>query len=262
MAEPKVLVAAPLFDGMKYCLKEFLERVRNLSYENYEILLVDNSRENDFYEDLKKEEGIIVLKDGTNEDLPVKRLVSNRNKILEYTLERNYDFVFMLDADVIPPQNAVKELLECNKDIVSGLYWNNFMSSSVMKWLPVAWMPITEKEFEEIKKQIKLPLHFTHKDMQRHMTQKEAESGKLFEVLHPSAGCMLLSRKVFEQVRYGVPDGPANKSVGDDIYFIKKARESEFKVYVDTKIKCEHIAGGKYKKDRAGNLLHPLQPEF
>lgn len=262
MQKPAVLVGAPIFDGMKYCLKEFLDGVRNLSYGNYEVLLVDNSRTNEFFEELKKESGVTVLKDDTNEELPIKRLVSSRNKILEYAIENGYDYVFMLDSDVIAPQNAIEGLLECEKDIVSGLYWNNFMSSGVMKWLPVVWMQITKEEFEIIRQKMNFAGASSFKDLQRHMTQKEAESGKLFEVLYPSAGCMLLDKKVFREIRYGVPEAPSGQIGTDDIYFVQKAREAGFVPYCHTGFLCEHLVKGKYKKDEKGNLVHPLNEKY
>jgi hypothetical protein len=262
MEKPKVLVAAPIFDGMKYCLKEFLDGVRNLTYENCAVLLVDNSKRNEFYEELNKEEEVVVLKDDTKEELPVKRLVSSRNKILYYAIENGFDYVFMLDSDVVPPREAIEELLKCDKDIVSGLYWNNFMSSGLMKWLPVAWMPITEEEFEIIRQKMNFVGASSFKDLQRHMTSGEAESGELFEVLCPSAGCMLVSKVVFENIRYGVPEAPNGQTGTDDIYFIKKARESGFIPYCYTKVACEHLVKGKYKKDERGNLIHPLHPDY
>lgn len=262
MGNPKVLVAAPTFYVMKYCLKEFLESVKNFSYDNYDILLVDNSRNNDFFNELKLQEGIKVLKDETQEELPANRLVSSRNKILKYAFDEGYDYLFMMDSDVIPPRDIIEKLLECKKDVVSGIYYNYFKSSGVLKLLPVAWLSITPEEFELMKQQVRFPDHFTHKDLQRHMTQKEVDSGELIEVLYPSAGCMLLSREVFGKVRYGLVKTPEGKIATDDIYFFKMARDEGFKLYCYTKLKCSHLLEGKFKKMEDGSLLHPLSPDY
>ncbi|MBU0761046.1 MAG: glycosyltransferase [Nanoarchaeota archaeon] len=253
----KVLVASPLFDGMKYCIKEFLNSMRALSYDNYSILLVDNSRQEDFFNELKKETGVKVIKDDTNETVSKRRLISSRNKILQYAINENFDYVLMMDTDVIPPKNIISELLNCKKDIVTGLYFNNFQSSGKIKLLPVAWAFITPREFEEITRDLNFgPLVKSNLDLRRHLTSKEAESGELFKVKYGSAGCMLLSKKVFEKVRYGLLD--VTVSTSDDIYFFEKAREAGFEIYCYTKIKCEHLIEGKYKKDSDGNLIHPL----
>lgn len=262
MEEARVLVAAPIFSGMKYCLKEFLTGMRGLQYENKELLLIDNSSEDGFFDELRREEGITVLRDVSAEREPVKRLVRSRNRILDYALEKGFDFVFMMDSDVVAPTDAISDILDCEQDIVSGLYWNNFRSSGVVKWLPVAWMPITSEEFAIMKTKARFPEGFTHRDLQRHLTAKEAESGDLMEVLYPSAGCLLLSRRAFESVRYGLVPAPQGTFVSDDIAFFKDAKEKGFKLYCDTSVSCAHLVEGKYRRDAAGNLIHPLHPEY
>jgi len=256
---PKILVATPTCDIMEYCMDDFLKRMKEIEYDNYNILVMDNSRNNDFFEKLKKEQGIILIKDNVDEEKNKLRLISSRNKILEYALENNYDYILMMDCDVIPPKNIIQELLSDEKDIVSGIYYNYFKINGQQKSRPVAWSHISPEQFEEIKKQINLPpMIKSHEDLRRHLTQKEVESEKLIKVKIPSAGCMLIKRKVFEKVRYGLLDVPSNLSTGDDIYFCKKAEENGFEIYCDTKIKCEHLILGKFYKDKEGDLRHPV----
>ena len=259
---PWVLVASPTYKGMKYCQDKFFDRIKNLTYPDYDILIIDNSEDNEYFNELK-EKGIQVMKDDVSEKNKMLRLISSRNKIIEHALENNYDYVLMMDCDVIPPENIIEELLKCNKDIVSGLYFNYFMSSGKLKNLPVAWKFITEKEFEEISKKINLPPSVkSNLDLRRHLTPKEAESNELFEVFYPSAGCMLISRKVFEKIRYGLLDmSGINAHTSDDIYFITKAREFGFKCYCNTKIKCDHLLSKKFKQDRKGNYINPAYEE-
>ena len=47
----KVLV--PL-NGMKYCIDRFLDRVKDLAYFYYDVLMVDNSRDDGYFNELKK----------------------------------------------------------------------------------------------------------------------------------------------------------------------------------------------------------------
>ena len=256
---PKVLVGSPLFDGMRYCIKEFLSTMKSLTYNNYDILLVDNSKTDDFFNELKKEKGIKVIKDNTQETKNIRRLVSSRNKILQYALENNYDFVLMMDTDVISPKNIIEELISCKKEIVSGLYFNYFTSSGKIKLLPVVWNLITAEEFKEIKKKINFgSLVKSNRDLRRHLIPEEYESNRLLGVKYPSAGCMLLTKNVFEKIRYGLLETPNNLSTTDDIYFFDKAHELGFECFCYTKIKCNHLTEGKYLKDKDGNLIHPL----
>ncbi len=262
MENPKILVGAPCYYAMDYCIKEFIESLQELDYDNYDILIVDNSRGNEFFDKLEKDfdqEKIILIKDDTSEEINKLRLVSSRNIILNYALENNYDYVLMMDSDVIAPKTIIKDLLENNKDIVSGIYNNYFVIDGEQKLRPVAWCYITPEEFEAISKKTNFPPSVkSHKDLRRHLTEEEVKSGKLIRVKFPSAGCMLLKRRVFEKIKYGLLDLPGGKKSGDDIYFCTKAEEEGFEVYCNTKVKCEHLIFGKFYKDKDGNLRNPL----
>jgi len=246
---PKILVASPIFKGMKYCLKEFLEGVKNLDYENYQILFVDNSKENDFFEELKRKEGIIVLKDDTLEEKNLKRVVDSRNKIIEYAIINNFDYLFMMDADVIPPKNTLKELLSCGKEVVSGVYYNLFKYSGKIIKLPTVWVFFNEEEFAEFKRVYNTE-HKSRFEIKRHLTDEEVKTGKLFEVIYPSAGCMLLKKNIFKKFKYKFEKGST-----DEISFLDDIRREKIKIYCNTKIICKHLIEGK----RIGeNSYHPL----
>lgn len=258
---PKILIAAPTYNIMEYCEKEFINSIKNLEYSNYDILIVDNSKEEDYFNHLTETyPNIPILRDNSDEQKNMLRLISSRNKILEYAIKNNYDYILMLDSDVIPQKNAIQELLKCNKDLVSGLYYNYFIVDGKTKWLPVAWTSLTEKEFEKIKQKVQLPSFIKSKeDLKAHLTEEEVNSGKLIEVVIPAPGCMLISRNVFERIKYGLLDTQDmnNIKTGDDIYFCLEARKHRFKAYCNTRIKCEHLIKGKFKKE--GNLYkHPI----
>jgi len=261
MEPPKVLVASPTYEGMKYCEKEFLNSIQNIDYPNYDILIIDNSKNNDYFKHLKQSfPDINIIKDSTNEEKNILRLISSRNKILNYAVKNNYEYILMLDSDVIPPKNIIKELLDCNKDIVSGLYYNYFKVDGRLKWLPVAWTALTQKEFEEIKKKIQLPDFIkSPEDLRVHMTLEEANSNKLIPVAIPSAGCILIKRKAFLKIRYELlnTQNMNNIKTTDDIGFIINAKKQGFQIFCNTKIKCEHLIKGKFKQEQ-GKFKHPL----
>jgi glycosyltransferase involved in cell wall biosynthesis len=260
---PKVLVACPTYSGMSYCLEKFIERIKNLNYPNYDILLIDNSEDDDYFNKISSIDKIAVLKDKTIEKNPRKKIVDSRNKIIDYALQNKYDYILMMDQDVIPPKEIITELLKDNQNLVSGLYFNYFTSSGKIKILPVAWACITPEEFEEIKKKVKLPsLIKSNTDLRRHLTPEEVESNRTIEVLIPSAGCLLIKKEVFERVRYnllnlqelGFTDNTIKTT--DDIGFILDAEKNGFRSYCNTRIKCEHLVAEKYQKDEEGNFIH------
>ena len=166
----------------------------------------------------------------------------------------------MLDSDVLIPKNIIEELLLCEKDIVSGLYFNYFMDNGETKILPVAWMAITEREFEILKKKHTFPEFIkSHEDIRRNLTKQEIDSNQLIQVLIPSMGCVLLSRKVFSMVRYKIIDTTKfdNLPTTDDISFVLEAKKAGFESYCYTKVKCTHMLENKFEKDSQGNYMHP-----
>jgi GT2 family glycosyltransferase len=263
-SSPKILVACPTYEGMKYCLDRFVKAIKEIDYDNYDILIVDNSEEENYFSILSSIKEIKCLRDNTLEKSSRKKIADSRNKILEYALQEKYDYVLMMDQDVIPPKEIITELLNDNKNLVSGLYFNYFMSSGKMKFLSVAWACLTPEEFEEIKTKFKLPpLVKSNTDLRRHLTQEEIDSNKTIEVLIPSAGCLLIKKDVFEKVKYSLLNlqelGFLDNTVKttDDIGFIFNARKEGFNAYCNTKIKCNHLVEEKYVKDKEGNFFHP-----
>lgn len=260
---PQVLVACPTYEGMDYCFERFVQTIKSLDYKTYDILIIDNSINKSYFSKINNTLEVIFLRDDNFEEDPWKRVVSSRNKILDYALENNYDYVLMMDPDVIPPKNIITELIKDDKELVSGLYFNRFVSSGKMKILPVAWTCITPEEFEEIKKKITLPPAVRNNtDLRRHLTDEETNSNKTLEVLIPSGGCLLIKRVVFKKIKYrilnlqemGFLDSTLKTS--DEIGFMLDAKKQGIKIYCNTKIKCEHLVLEKYAQDNEGNLIH------
>jgi len=248
----KVLIGVATFNGMAYCEDEFYSRVSELGHD---VLVVDNSRGEEYSEKLREKfDWLNVIHDDTREEKSIFRLISSRNKILEYGVENGYSHILMLDSDVIPPKDIVEELLGCDKAIVSGIYYNYFNISGKIQYQPVAWAYFTKKEFAELKR---LYPDFVgsknRNEMKRYLTEDEVNSGELMSVAVPSGGAMLIRREVFEGVRYGKD---TDKGTGEDIYFLERAKELGFEPYCFTKVKCEHLVKDKYKKDEKGNFLH------
>lgn len=263
MVNPKVLIACPVYDGMKYCFDELLNSFRAFDYTNYDILLMDNSRNKEFYKNLKKIKYVtkvyLPMKDKEN----LRRLVRARNKIIGYFLKRNYDYLLMMDADVIAPPETIKKLLKENKDIISGLYFNYFIEDSQKIIKAIAWRSITQEEFEELKRTNQVPYGCKVKeDVRRNLTPDEFLSNKVYDVVIPSAGCMLIKRNVLEKgVKYGTLhiSEITNKkgTTSDEIYFMREASKRGFKAYCHTGVKCKHLIQGKFLRHE-GRLTHPL----
>jgi GT2 family glycosyltransferase len=261
MSNPKVLLGCPTFHGMKYCHNEYFESIRNLTYDNFDTLIVENSENDDYYNELKKEKDIILMKDPPSDKVKMKVLADSRNIIINYAIENNYDYLFSMDPDVIAPKNIIEELLSCNKDIISGVYYNYVESSGQTKFLPVAFQFISPEEFEIIKKTTQFPPSVkSSEDLRRHLTEKEIKTGEVLKIKQPSIGCTLTSRKAFKVIKHGLFDiqGVDPSITGEDAFYFNEARNAGFDLFINTKMKCDHLVKGKYIKDEDGNLVHPL----
>lgn len=136
-----------------------------------------------------------------------------RNLIVEEFLSGGSEYLFFVDADISMPPDSLTRLIKHNKDICSGLY---FMRKPPHYPLIMDRNPDTDR----FRYRIKYP-------------------EGLVETDGCGAGCLLIKREVLEKVErpwFLEPDGKTS----DDMYFLIKAKEAGFGVYVDTTIKCGH----------------------
>ena len=115
--QPKILVGCPTCNLYEYCLDDYLEGIKKLTYSNFDLIIVDNSEEE--YKKLK-EKNIKVIKDKYVEPA-VKRIVNSRNILRKYALENNYDYFLSLEQDVVPPEDIIQRLLSHNKKAITGV---------------------------------------------------------------------------------------------------------------------------------------------
>ncbi|MAG07353.1 hypothetical protein CMI46_00885 [Candidatus Pacearchaeota archaeon] len=250
MEEQKILVAAPISEHCEYCIEKFLKSIKEIDYPNYDILLIDNSRNHEFVNSLKKKHANVLfnyLK--LKEKFNLERVCITRNKILEFALKNNYSHVLMLDSDVIVPKNILRELIGESKGIVSGLYYGAKNINGVIKEVPICWKLLNKEEFDEIKSKVNLPQTIKElKDLPRHITKEEIGKGGIQEVFFPSPGCMLISKKVFSKIKYSIND-MGNRLIAEDTSFFLDCYNQGIKMYCRPDLLCEHLYKEKYEKD-------------
>src|SRR3989344_7487708 len=105
----KILVGSPVNKMYDYCIKEYVDAIKNLTYKNYDILLIDNSKTEEFYKKLKLMK-INVIREKYFEE-PRDRMVHCRNILKKKVIEDNYDFLLNIDQDVIPPRDIIERFL-------------------------------------------------------------------------------------------------------------------------------------------------------
>ena len=229
--KPRVLVGCPIFDGKEYCFKEFLFGLKSLTYENFDVCLVDNSKSADFFKKLKqaaanwnenRKQVFSVERMPFDTPVPMERIVRARNVLREKVLSENYDYFFSLEADVVPPADAIERLMERGKEIVSGVYFNLVPVTNSLVALVYKKIGVDEKGNEKTQS----------------LTLEELLPSRLIENLHfTGVGCMLISRKALEQVPFRFE--PAFKAF-DDWWFCTDAAAKGFGVNADSSMFCMH----------------------
>ena len=136
----KILVGCPTAEAMKPSLAKYIERVMNLTYENKDFLIVDNSETGD-YADYIASFGVDVIKDKYFPELK-DRIVHSRNVLHQKALDGGYDYLLSLEQDVIPPRAVIERLLQHKKDIISGVYYTVYYLNGELKIRPLIWKAV------------------------------------------------------------------------------------------------------------------------
>lgn len=228
---PKVLVGCPTYDGMEYCLEKYASVVKKLNYPNYDILLVDNSKDNKYAEKIKKLGIKVVHVERTGD--PKEVVAASRNILRRKVLDGDYDFLLSLEQDVIPPRTIIQKLLSNNKKIVSGIYYKPFNLKIINQGKiltkkqirPILYLPIPGETTK---------MHFA--------TSKDVEGEKLLKARMTGLGAILIHRSVLEKIEFRVEK---DLKTFDDACFAEDVIKNKFNLYADTSIKCKHLVLGK-----------------
>jgi hypothetical protein len=202
--------------------------------------------------DLVKVLNTIIQQDGYRIGLNYphsKPITNNRNQIVQkFLAQKEYDYLMMIDSDIVPPPNILK-LLDFQKDIITPLMF-------VMQRGEL------------------LPLYLRmHKDGMYDFTRDYLERTGLVEVDATGTGCIILSRKVLESIKHPFRneyDSDGIKKLGNDLSFCKRAKEKGFKVYVHLDYVADHITSTSLKelhflllqKENAEKQLFQLKEHF
>lgn len=213
MSHPKVLVGCPTSDYKEYCLDQYAESVKNLDYQNYDILLIDNSKTVDYIKKLK-EKNIPAQRSKWFEGA-IDRIFTSRNVLRQNVLKGGYDYLFSLEQDVIPPRGALKKLVSQNKNIISAVYFNRKQGGHVP-------LIAVNRGFDK--------LCYIPEDI-------ALKSEKTVEVDYCGLGAVLIHREVLEKIAFRKDQKPRF----DDLIFCRDAKKEGFKIYADLSIKCQHL---------------------
>ena len=218
--KPRVLVGCPTSFHKEYALKEYAESVKFLSYDNYDVLLVDNSPDNNYFDKIKSL-GLNVIK-GEYFEGAIKRIITSRNTLRKYALDNNYDYLFSLEQDVIPNRDALTKLVSHNKDVVSGIYFVHNIIGNRRVLIPQVFL--------------ELPNKINNLPDMRWLTEEEFLSNKLIKIISCGMGCVLIHKNILNKIEFR-----SENNVFDDRFFGIDLYKKNIPMYCDTSVKCKHL---------------------
>lgn len=214
----KILVGCPTSDYHEYALKEYAEAVKSLSYKTYDLLLVDNSKEDSYFKKLNSL-NLPTVKGPWHEEAK-ERIIASRNILRQKVLDESYDYFLSLEQDVIPPKDIIERFLQHKKRVITGIYFNYINVKKEIELAPVVWSRVNmEKE-------------------QRFFLKPSELNKGLRKIAMSGLGCMLIHKSVLEKIKFRYEK---QYPAFDDIFFGLDCKENKINIYADTDMVCKHL---------------------
>ena len=218
--QPKILVGCPTSFHKEYALQQYAESVKSLTYKNHDVLLVDNSPNDDYLKKIKSL-GLPAIK-GPYYEGARDRIITSRNILRKKVIDDNYDYLFSLEQDILPPPDILEKLTAHNKKVITAVYFANNMipEETLSRLIPLVYVLEDEKTLSM------RPLNDDE------LWKKQG----LMKVVSAGLGCVLIHRDTLKDVKFRY-----DLNTFDDRWFFMDLHHKKIPVYADTSIKCKHL---------------------
>lgn len=252
----KVLIGSPVRQPY-HILAGFISFLKNIIKEGSTInyfFIDDNDDPNSsnllksFSQEVKDK---VIIEEGEKIDTYVRtedthywkesliwKIAQYKNKIIDYAKKNSYDYLFLIDSDILLHPKTLSNLINSKKDIISEIFWTKWQANTIE--LPQVWMcdeySFFTKERNEILSQ--------EESSKRYMDfiEKLKKPG-VYEIGGLGACTLISSKALHRGVNF---DKIYNLSFwGEDRHFCIRAAALGFKLYVDTAYPAYHI----YRKE-------------
>lgn len=252
MKTKRVLIGSPIHQKPKI-LEEFLLSLKQLkrdtSYVDYLFIddnelkesseLLDSFLEED-NERVKiwKSEQIdpyhCTEKDHAWNDKLIQKVAHFKNRMIEKAKELAYDFLFLVDSDLVMNPNTLEQLISREKDIISEIFWTRWQPE--IPELPQVWVA-DQYTLYHVKKGEELS--DVEKAIRQFVFLQQLRKPGVYEVGGLGA-CTLISKKALEA---GVNFNEIKNVsfIGEDRHFCIRAQVLGFSLYVDSHYPAYHI---------------------
>ncbi|GEM_PF-507434 len=255
-ANPKVLIASPVRQEPEI-LREFLVSLSALDITGLQVdfLFIDNNENqtsSTLLLDFKNKHPSTIIwqiavlnpyKRGENyhswKETTIWRVAAFKNKIISYAFKKGYDYLFLVDSDLILHPYTLKRLIRRKKDIISNIFWTKWYPDTSP--LPQIWFMDDYTLYKRLRRE-----SITSQDKQNRL--KEAIYLLLLQPGTYEVGglgaCTLLSQKAMKKKVNFSPLYNISL-IGEDRHFCIRSVSLGFQLFVDTYYPAFHI----YRKD-------------
>ena len=244
MGKKRILIGSPI-QQFPIILVEFLQSLTELTTKNELVhyMFIDDNKDplsSTLLANFEQENKRTVIVKNTDDDTYVRnemthywterniwKVAQMKDTIISYALKEGFDYLFLIDSDLVLHPRTLQQLLQANKDIISNIYWTRWQPDSIE--LPQVWL-------------------MDQYTLTREGASESAENQNFLEMLRKPGvyevgglgACTLIHRKVLEA---GVSfKRIANLSFwGEDRHFCVRAVAMGFSLHVDTHLPGYHI---------------------
>lgn len=251
MSHLHILIGSPICQG-PCILKEFLTSLEELYQTDLVIdyFFIDDNKELESKSLLrtfaKKHENVLLIP-GTSLNTYQKNTVPHhwtpdildrvtqfKNKMIEYALEKNYDYLFLVDSDLVLHPRTLHQLISDHKDIVSTIFWTKWIPDG--QSLPQVWL---QDSYEFYDKRLLDEVDETAIQQASSSFVTQFQTPGIYKVGGLGA-CTLISQKaLLKGVNFNFLYNISFK--GEDRHFCIRAVALGLELFVDTYYPAYHI---------------------
>ncbi|MGE1115665.1 glycosyltransferase family 2 protein [Priestia megaterium] len=247
----KILVASPIHQKSGI-LKMFLQSLENLKQEDITLdfyFIDDNENLESSHLLMQFQERIqsVVVEKSNHQDVYYRdgkthywnehlvwKVASFKDSIIQYAKEKNYDYLFLVDSDLLLFPETISHLVQQKKEIISEVFWTKWQPESMEQ--PQVWLYDEYTQY--------------HKQSGEHLSDEQARvryQEFLAKLREPGVyevgglgACTLISKHALQQ---GVNFSkiPNLTFWGEDRHFCIRAAAMGLSLYVDTHYPAYHI---------------------
>ena len=246
----KILVGSPVRQKSSI-LKEFLLGLEEADYGQNEVayFFVDDNTEEASSELLNafaKTHDVIIQKGSDLFDADahyeghvwhaanLARITVYKNKMISHCIDHGFDYLFLIDSDIVLDKRCVLQLLSNHVDIVSNVFWTQWRKNGILTpqcfWIPDIY--IQDKAFN-------VPMTFEEAHKIRMDMVEKLKTPGLYKVDGLGA-CTMISRRALE-MGVSFKEIPNLRIPGEDRPFCIRAGALGIDLYMDSTYPVYHI---------------------